>query len=522
MYYNHIDKLTSLPQVSANFFGWVCPQPSIRDSTKDCQPSKLVSFCILIMVVRYIESMKKSSIDTKRMMINRSHNWIVFICILFLIHTGKGARGQISVYDDYELSDDTISQNHTSQSTDDRSHYDISQEEEGDAINFDIDETEVVDLDSTDQAQSIHSSTSNQRDPEIISPDDTKESQSTESIRTDQDEIFDLDILENVELADEKRDNYSIYEDDKYSSDDTINEKNDLESTEKMEGNQVTQIIVEDYLASLSEEDLKAICFKRGFDISRPQARVNETNHEYFVEAARRCINIEKEIDAIIAQNPDLAAELEAEIDRMIVEKERLESERQNMINQISLLESQLRDKGMSLSSPPPDTSFKNVTSMSAQEVLEESFGLLWDRVFKDIKLLNSVLSYVTKPLGEVLFFVWRYSKPTIEPFARSVLLISARYFSNDKVTMVTSHLTSFDTTFVIPILHNLRDLVVRIVRDVAGNKQFDPIFSTLRVVLGPVYLQLRTLAVELKRKISRIKDSLVEWATEALEDSST
>lgn len=64
-------------------------------------------------------------------------------------------------------------------------------------------------------------------------------------------------------------------------------------------------IVVEDYLESLSIEDLKQICMDRGMEI-RPDTATTKAD---YVEGARRCLSLEDEMNAILAANPELVSE---------------------------------------------------------------------------------------------------------------------------------------------------------------------------------------------------------------------
>lgn len=61
----------------------------------------------------------------------------------------------------------------------------------------------------------------------------------------------------------------------------------------------------EDALKAMTEEELEAICLVRGFEIMRDEIDPStglpyELSHEDFVEAARRCLEIEQEMYVVM------------------------------------------------------------------------------------------------------------------------------------------------------------------------------------------------------------------------------
>jgi len=178
---------------------------------------------------------------------------------------------------------------------------------------------------------------------------------------------------------------------------------------------------VEDYLLSLSNNELEQICRDRGFEIA-PRPDGQDLTREDYLEGARRCLTLEDEMNAILAENPELAAELDAEIARMKESKERLERERDEILAQKQLLEEQLKNAGVDVGSAPSN----QTTALRARgggdgapltlvEVLRESFTMLFHRVNQDVQLVRKVLSPVLTPVGQGLRLVWRYSRPALE-----------------------------------------------------------------------------------------------------------
>ncbi|GAX20966.1 hypothetical protein FisN_1Lh370 [Fistulifera solaris] len=169
------------------------------------------------------------------------------------------------------------------------------------------------------------------------------------------------------------------------------------------------EIQVEDYLESLSLSELDEICQHRGF-------AVEGSTREDYVNAARRCLSLENEMNAILAANPELAAELEKEIERMKAEKERLEVERQDLLEQISDLQQQLTEAGMNDAALEALLiQHKNPANMTFEEVFKESISQLYDRVTQDVrfvsKLVSPILSPIVRSILGALKFGWRYAK---------------------------------------------------------------------------------------------------------------
>ncbi len=169
------------------------------------------------------------------------------------------------------------------------------------------------------------------------------------------------------------------------------------------------EIQVEDYLESLSLSELDEICQHRGFT-------VEGSTREDYVNAARRCLSLENEMNAILAANPELAAELEKEIERMKSEKERLEAERQYLLEQISDLQQQLTEAGMNDSALEALLiQHKDPANMTFEEVFKESISQLYDRVAQDVRFVSKLVSPVLSPIVRSIFgalkFGWRYAK---------------------------------------------------------------------------------------------------------------
>lgn len=173
-------------------------------------------------------------------------------------------------------------------------------------------------------------------------------------------------------------------------------------------------IHVDDYFSSLSTEELQKICRDRGFEISNAMSR------EEYIEAAKRCVSLEDDINAVLNEHPELAAEIDAEIHRLEQQREKLEQEREAMLREKEFLEQQLRQAGIDINdlynetavvdrggttgrTPRNHTAFQERMSKAnpttALEVLKESFILLYLRVREDMILVWKLVSPVALPL---------------------------------------------------------------------------------------------------------------------------
>jgi hypothetical protein len=207
-------------------------------------------------------------------------------------------------------------------------------------------------------------------------------------------------------------------------------------------------VLVDDYLANLSDDDLRQICEKRGFEIAAASGGVTtEPTRQELLDGARRCLSLEDEMNAILAEHPDLAAELDKEIERMQRQKELLEQEREEMLALKAMLEQQLTDSGVdvtavasssststhpSIEAKPMDDIVSTTTATTAtssketdssvvvavpdtlEGVLRQSFVELYERVMLDVRMVRKLLNPVIVQLDHIWQFVWRYSKPLL------------------------------------------------------------------------------------------------------------
>ena len=227
-------------------------------------------------------------------------------------------------------------------------------------------------------------------------------------------------------------------------------------------------IRVKTNLESMSIDELQAICQKRGFALEG-----DNLLHADYVEAAKRCLSLEDEINAIIAENPDLAAELENEIERMAQEKGRLEKERDALLAEKEALEAKLGASGIDVDDLTKSGNTASSLSSDALpydptssiDVFRHSTGLLWERVGADMRLVGKALQVVVfHPGCRVLSFVWRYARPTVENGVKKIMLLSEDVLEQEslrRVRDITSRqiqsISHFLSTRAVPVLVAVR-----------------------------------------------------------------
>lgn len=343
------------------------------------------------------------------------------------------------------------------------------------------------------------------------------------------DDIIDLDALNDSEIRKEERNSTLIYNDDavqvpKLLLEDHVLLNEDSATTTK----QQPIVDVDEYLTSLSDNELETICKERGFEV-KGSAEDGTITHEEYVEAARRCVNLDDEINAVLAKNPDLAAELEAEIDRMKLEKERLEKERDDMLQEKERLEQKLKDSGVyvsddgnvfiekSFASNIENIDRDSSTIMSVEEVLAESFRQLFEKVGQDLQVVNMVLRTVLEPISKALSVVWNYSQPTIEVIAQKILLSYIQLSRNEQVqTIVSSIVKPMDllwTTTCIPVLEKL----YHILKPIAISFKEKKVVKSFAMILDPLLTVLNEQLSNTTKLLQTLKNSVSDWVTETL-----
>jgi hypothetical protein len=243
-----------------------------------------------------------------------------------------------------------------------------------------------------------------------------------------------------------------------------------------------TNTTIRPELLPMTNDQLTAVCLDRGFDIRKGDGTT--LTRDDLLQAATRCLQLaDAEMhDVLDDDHPELllAVELESEIQRMKVEKERLESEQAKMLREKAFLEEQLREAGIdpggiwsgttsSKSRPPPSnsTGISSTTTLNAvvangggggggdsletlEDVLRTSFTMLFDRIGRDMNLVGKVLGYVVvKPGSAVLAVLWRYSAPTVEGLVQQVLVVA------DQV-LATGPMVTFRQQLIGPVVDTL------------------------------------------------------------------
>lgn len=175
------------------------------------------------------------------------------------------------------------------------------------------------------------------------------------------------------------------------------------------------EIAVDDYLSRLSTEDLQKICLDRGFEVETGDTPLTRDD---YVEAARRCLSLEDEMNAILNEHPELAAEVEKEIERLQSQKALLEEERDAMLKEKELLETQLEQAGVDLENFKAQNNAsvarRDPADMSFPELLLESFRQLFERVKQDLKFVVKVTQPVWENAWKAGKVGWQHSKPAV------------------------------------------------------------------------------------------------------------
>ena len=211
--------------------------------------------------------------------------------------------------------------------------------------------------------------------------------------------------------------------------------------------NTTTTIQVQSNLQSMTDEELIAICTERGYEITMEDLDSNSNNvirmtHDDYVNAATQCLSMDQIVNQMIADDPDSAADIEREVERIRLEKETLQTEQETILQEISTLEEELRQSGIDPTSiqdtaavptilaTTTKTSHKNLTDLTVDEVLYESFVQLFDRVGNDIQFVAKMVHLIiVQPTWTSMSLIWRYVSPTIlSGIVRPVALYIRQY----------------------------------------------------------------------------------------------
>lgn len=296
-----------------------------------------------------------------------------------------------------------------------------------------------------------------------------------------EDEVLDLDEVEAVPS---------------HNLDKEVTSKNvtaNLTVEEKM-GEAEKGIKVKNHLESLSDAELEKLCKDRGFAVAVDGG--GELTHEDYVEAAQRCLSLEDEMNAILAENPELAAELETEIERMKLEKERLGQERDGMVAEMATLEEKLRLSGVDPSSLAGSKALDQsmAASQSVDEVLRESFVMLFDRVGRDFRLIGRIARVALRPAFGGLQLVWRYTGSTVEglikqgiTFAESAPGAEQISVARRVVSIQWNTASNLLRKLAAPALKRARVIALRAIQALNQREEIRKCGLIINAILGPL-----------------------------------
>jgi len=81
----------------------------------------------------------------------------------------------------------------------------------------------------------------------------------------------------------------------------------------------------------LTDTELEEVCIMRGFELYREidedTGEEYQFSHDDYVEAAKQCLAVEREMNEILAEHPELLEELHSEVNHMVEEKKRLDEQ---------------------------------------------------------------------------------------------------------------------------------------------------------------------------------------------------
>jgi hypothetical protein len=255
-------------------------------------------------------------------------------------------------------------------------------------------------------------------------------------------------------------------------------------------------------LVGLTNDQLAAVCLERGFEIRRGDGVA--LTRDDLLQAASRCVQLEQELNDVLDDlPPELAVELESEIERMKSEKERLELEQARMLQEKDSLERQLREAGLDVPETSTTTPWTAITSSTRggavadtpetlEDVLRTSFTMLFDRVGRDMNLIGKVVTYVAiKPGIAALMVLWRYLGPTVEGLVERVLVVVDQVLATEYVVTVRRQVIEPLVETMLPVARPLVKQAISIVK--MGLIQLDTIEPVHKcaviagAVLGPL-----------------------------------
>lgn len=332
-----------------------------------------------------------------------------------------------------------------------------------------------------------------------------------------------VELLDQDEIADESAPpvaNETVTEKD--NDDAVVNTTIVMDMDENDEETKEETITVKSNLELLADEELQAICAERGFEVSASGGQ--EMSHEDYVEAAKRCLSLENEMNAIIAENPDLAAELEVEIERMMAEKERLILERDAMIAEKDELEQKLRSAGIDPNDIVGSTrnsvnEVKEATPETYEEVLRQSFTMLWDNVGRDLRFVGKVVGYAMRPVAGGVGMIWRYTGPSVENALQKVITVAEGIMQVKQLQVAQRFVSkqlrttwNFLRTHVTPLAQQARVKLVHGLEQLNQNEKIRKVVAIVGAVLGPLRESLMSGWSDAKPKIVKVQTRTSAW----------
>jgi hypothetical protein len=317
-----------------------------------------------------------------------------------------------------------------------------------DLIDAEIVLTETSDLQSSSSSSPITTKEDDRNEEIILLDDDSNDESGGSNSVTVSVEAQSSKIGDNSSSTSSSNANITSSIDTNNHDDTTTTNNNSADNS---------TIHVESNLKSMSNEELIAICTERGYEISveddddsNNDSNASVLTHDDYVNAAMQCLSLDKVVNQMIADDPDIAADMDYEVERIRHEKEKLQQEQESILQEISSLEEELRASGIDptsiavggnttgttstgnsstittttttspstkVTSSVESASFTkiNMTDMTVDEVLRESFVQLFDRVGKDIQFVARIVQHMlVQPTVTSLSLIWRYTSPTL------------------------------------------------------------------------------------------------------------
>lgn len=315
-----------------------------------------------------------------------------------------------------------------------------------------------------------------------------------DDVDKDEGDLLDLDIIEEV-LSQQSSEQLGDLATQPIPANESISEDIIVPVSDE-------SVQIKSNLDTMTDDELVAICQEHGVDIPVVGKLGSNPTHEDLVNAAKKCLSLEDEVNAILAEDPDLSADLESEIERMKVEKERLEKEREAILAEKAELEEKLRRSGITIPADvgvatKPVLSDANATDavvQSVDQVLRESFVLLFDRVGKDMRLVGQTLRVVLKPLGSGIEFIWKYTAPTIEGLALKSILVVDGMLGAERVASGLRQANLHWQTAVqtmMPLFRTMNKIYYSVLEPLGHREDIRQVGRIVESFFGPLYESL-------------------------------